>query len=168
MPRRLLNIASIVCLVSCVALMGMWVRSYRNWDTLNVRVWIPQGFSIYSRTGEIIWCCPTDSITNRLWEITSTSLSADDIAGGFNWQFNKMDWEPEFLCRIGFAGQSQATATAAMIPYYFPVFASGFLAMICRLRWLPRFTLRTLFVAMTFLAVVLGMTAWLDRAWIGK
>ena len=27
MLRRLLNIASIVCLVLCVALMGMWVRS---------------------------------------------------------------------------------------------------------------------------------------------
>jgi hypothetical protein len=29
MVRRPLNIASIVCLVLCVALMGMWVRSYR-------------------------------------------------------------------------------------------------------------------------------------------
>jgi hypothetical protein len=28
MLRRLLNIASIVCLVACVVLMGMWVRSY--------------------------------------------------------------------------------------------------------------------------------------------
>jgi hypothetical protein len=28
MLRRLLNIASVVCLVLCVALMGMWVRSY--------------------------------------------------------------------------------------------------------------------------------------------
>ena len=32
MPRRLLNIASIVCLVACVALMGMWVRSYHVKD----------------------------------------------------------------------------------------------------------------------------------------
>ena len=32
MPRRLLNIASIVCLVVCVALMGMWVRSYHRHD----------------------------------------------------------------------------------------------------------------------------------------
>src|SRR6516165_10487764 len=28
MLRRLLNIASIVCLVLCVVLMGLWVRSY--------------------------------------------------------------------------------------------------------------------------------------------
>ena len=31
-----------------------------------------------------------------------------------------------------------------------------------------QFNLRSLFMATTFLAVVLGMIAWLDRAWIGK
>ena len=36
MLRRLLNIASIVCLVLCVALMGMWVRSYRWMTTVDV------------------------------------------------------------------------------------------------------------------------------------
>jgi hypothetical protein len=37
-----------------------------------------------------------------------------------------------------------------------------------RLRWSPRFFVRSLFIATTFLAVVIGMIAWLDRAWIGK
>jgi hypothetical protein len=36
MLRRLLNIASTVCLVLCVALMGMWVRSY-YWPICFVR-----------------------------------------------------------------------------------------------------------------------------------
>ena len=40
--------------------------------------------------------------------------------------------------------------------------------MIFRFRWPLRFTLRSLFIATTFLAVVLGMIVWLDRAWIGK
>jgi hypothetical protein len=31
-----------------------------------------------------------------------------------------------------------------------------------------RFNLCSLFIATTFLAVVLGMIAWLDRAWIGQ
>jgi hypothetical protein len=31
-----------------------------------------------------------------------------------------------------------------------------------------QFTLRDLLIATTFLAVVLGMIAWLDRAWIGQ
>jgi hypothetical protein len=35
--------------------------------------------------------------------------------------------------------------------------------------WPPwRFNLRSLFIATTFLAVVLGMIVWLYKAWIGK
>jgi hypothetical protein len=33
--------------------------------------------------------------------------------------------------------------------------------------WPMRFNVRGLFIATTFLAVVLGMMAWLDKAWIG-
>jgi hypothetical protein len=36
------------------------------------------------------------------------------------------------------------------------------------MHWPFRFTLRSLCIATTLLAVVLGMIAWLDRAWIGK
>ena len=56
----------------------------------------------------------------------------------------------------------------AVVPYWFLVLTSGSLAMLLRLRWPPQFTLRSLFIVTTFLAVVLGMIAWLDRAWIGK
>jgi hypothetical protein len=35
-------------------------------------------------------------------------------------------------------------------------------------RWTWRFTRHRLFIATTLLAVVLGMIAWLHRAWIGK
>jgi hypothetical protein len=40
--------------------------------------------------------------------------------------------------------------------------------MAFRITWPSRFTLRSLFIATTFLAVVLGTIAWLDPAWIGK
>jgi hypothetical protein len=40
------------------------------------------------------------------------------------------------------------------------------LAMILRMRWPWRFNLRSLPVATTFLAIVLGMIAWLDRSCI--
>jgi hypothetical protein len=36
------------------------------------------------------------------------------------------------------------------------------------MRWPRRFTLPSLFIVTTFLSIVLGMIAWLDRAWIGK
>jgi hypothetical protein len=52
--------------------------------------------------------------------------------------------------------------------YWFLVLMSGSLAMLFRMGWPWRFTLRSLFIATTFLAAVPGMIAWLDRAWIGR
>jgi hypothetical protein len=62
----------------------------------------------------------------------------------------------------------QETISSLVLPYWFLVLASGSLAMAFQLRRPWRFNLRSLFIATTFLAVVLGMIAWLDRAWIGK
>jgi hypothetical protein len=54
------------------------------------------------------------------------------------------------------------------LPFWFLVLASGSLAMLYRIRWPLQYNHRTLFIATTFFAVVLGMIAWLDRAWIGS
>jgi hypothetical protein len=54
------------------------------------------------------------------------------------------------------------------VSYSLLVLVSGLLAILCRPRWPLRFRLRTMLIATTFLAIVLGMIAWLDRAWIGK
>jgi hypothetical protein len=55
-----------------------------------------------------------------------------------------------------------------IVPYWFLLLVSGSLAVILRTKRPWRFTLRSLFVLTTFLAVVLGMIAWLDHSWIGK
>ena len=55
-----------------------------------------------------------------------------------------------------------------VFPYWFAVLVSGLLASAFRKRWPWRISLREIFVLTTFVAVVLGMVAWLDRAWIGK
>ena len=55
MLRRLLNIASIVCLVLCVALMGMWVRSYHYQDTLTVGFTATQTFAVGSIPGRVLF-----------------------------------------------------------------------------------------------------------------
>jgi hypothetical protein len=48
------------------------------------------------------------------------------------------------------------------------IIAVAGLLMAFQLRWPWRFSVRSLFIVTTLLAVVLGMIAWLDRAWIGK
>jgi hypothetical protein len=55
-----------------------------------------------------------------------------------------------------------------IVPSWLIVLTSGSLAILFQFRWPPLVTLRSLFIVTTFLAIVLGMIAWLDRAWIGK
>jgi hypothetical protein len=68
----------------------------------------------------------------------------------------------------GFGIVNYADAYGIMIPYWFVVLTSGSLAMAFQLRWPLRFNLRSLFIATTFLAVVLGMKTWLVHPWIGR
>jgi hypothetical protein len=80
-------------------------------------------------------------------------------------------WIPDgnLLWKLGFSlTHDQIWGWQLYLPFWFLVTLSGSLAMICQLRWPWRFTLRHLFIATTFLAVVLGMIACLDRSWIGK
>jgi hypothetical protein len=60
---------------------------------------------------------------------------------------------------------------SAGAPYWFHLIVTSLLAIA---PWLPliriprRFSLRTMLIATTLIAVMLGLIAWLDRAWIGK
>jgi hypothetical protein len=162
MPRRLLNIASIVCLVLCVALMGMWVRSYRSQNVVHTRFCNacregqkPIVFFIFSSLGRL-WLTVTDE------ENEAGLLSANDAV-------EHLGFRPKGrLAALGFSAYFSWAHEFLMLPFWFLVLASGLLAMLLRMSWPPRFTLHSLFIATTFLAIVLGMIAWLDRVWIGK
>jgi hypothetical protein len=69
---------------------------------------------------------------------------------------------------LGFDLDRNAQFSTVIFPHWFVTLVIGSLAILLRIRWSPRFTLRSLFVATTLLAVVLGMITWLDRGWIGK
>ena len=159
MPRHLLSIASIVCLVVCVALIGMWVRSYKSLDDLTVRFTHSHFIACISMPGRLLFD-EAFLISDDSWNWTLYSMPIDDsmeVPGG-----------PRFWTSLGFGANTSSTNSLVMLPYWCLVLISGSLAMLCQLRWPLRFTLRNLFIATTFLAVVLGMIAWLDRASIGK
>jgi hypothetical protein len=165
MLRRLLNIASIVCLVACVALMGMWVRSYRAQDEFRALLWGNRVVIVDSLRGRThsIECLADESLLGRFWpwSIGGRPMMVDD---GDKTPYST----PKLVNCLGFGATVAQKWISVGLPFWFLVFSSGSLAVICRLRWPPQFTLRGLFIATTFLAVVLGMNAWLDRAWIGK
>jgi hypothetical protein len=155
-----------------MALMGMWVRSYRtlrDGDELHT-YWADGqdmvGLLLYSTDGEMI-----------LYEAPLSFGSAQSNCwpwivfrgpDGSYLQFQIASLPQLEGNRLGFGYERSSSASGVILPYWFLVLASGSLAMLFQLRWPPRFTLRHLFIATTFLAVVLGMIAWLDRAWIGK
>jgi hypothetical protein len=163
MLRRLLNITSIVCLVLCVALMGLWVRSYYSIDSLRVRFTARQLFMFTSMDGRLEffnWPLDTAKLRDsaskeRRWSVSSEPFTHQRAF------VNTSNWT-----KLGFNYGS----AFVLLPYWFLVLTTGSLAVIFQLRleWPFRFTLRSLFIITTFLAVVLGMIAWLDRAWIGK
>jgi hypothetical protein len=162
MLRRLLNIASIVCLVLCVALMGIWVRSCFRWDELHGRFPDEECFRIKTLPGRLLCSIMTDSPpANWPWGIgTRVIQDPPQMFVGLEHRYSAP--------HLGFAAYRTQIGTTLVLPFWFLVLTNGLLTMAFQLRWPPQFTLRSLFIVTTFLAIVLGMVAWLDRAWIGK
>jgi hypothetical protein len=160
MSCRLLNIASIVCLVLCVAFIGLWLRSYRTYEVLTVRLGSTQAFSASNERGRIplIWFTFSARMLkfSRSWAYYGKPLN----------EMQDLPFTPPHT--FGFDTVILSDEWIFVAPYWFLVLTSGSSAMLFRLRWPWRFTLRSLFVVTTFLAVVLGMIAWLDRGWIGQ
>lgn len=157
MLRRLLNIVSIVCLVACLALIGMCVRSYWWMDDLAGR--LPTSHYIYVRSvsGQVGFGIEEFVPRPNAPLCVARSVPAEEWIqhlGTINWS--------------KFWGCFALTRSQFFVLYWFLVLTSGSLAMLFRLWWPLRFTLRSLFIATTFLAIVLGMKAWLNHPWIGR
>ncbi|HEY4235569.1 MAG TPA: hypothetical protein VGM76_19210 [Lacipirellulaceae bacterium] len=165
MSRRLFNMAPTICLVACVALMGMWVRSYSARDTFI-------GSTANGRLYQVV------SMSGRLEIFLAVNVVSKDLALVQPWSMQSVPIDFHFptttaprtglLARLGFTLYAWHPGSISTAPFWVLVLASGSLAILLRLRSPLRFNLRGLFVVTTFLAIVLGMSAWLDRSWIGK
>jgi hypothetical protein len=154
---RLLNIASVGCLVACVLLIVLWVRSYTRDDYVSGPIPIVRGLIIRSIPSRL----DIELYDHRVpWQVTTYSL--DDLA--------TQGLRPNPFTGWGFGFYFNQQPLTVSLPFWFLVTISATLSAVTFpwkfLTW--RFTLRHLFIATTFLAVVLGMIAWLDRAWIGQ
>ena len=168
MPRflRYLRIAfSATCGIACVLLVVLWVRSYWIVDVLEKRT-ASQRVQVESRTGRLtFWqfnpvtlkmspkdtknlldsmaigqfygCCPVDNGPRRPYWHQASILSFGRFGGG--------------LDRVTF------------VPYWFPVLISAACTALPWIRWSRRFSLRTLLIATTLIAVVLGAVVYAMR-----
>ena len=145
-------------------LLVVWVRSYWRWDN----VILPDNRMTYpahdwswiieasSHRGRLTWAGGLLVTKNVAWGWSNPP----QIGGGIK--------EPFVL---GFSYHERAPGTTQrpsqydfVMPYYFPFFLTSSVSLFPWIRYLPcRFSLRTLLIATTLVAVVLGLIVALRR-----
>ena len=152
-PRivRLLRIAfSAVCGILCLVLIALWGRSYYCADLLESKITDTSGIGAFSlRGGFACW----------VGRMPVEHKSAKVGFGMYYYRVRIKDWLP--CVGLEFMHNSPAPTGLARFgvtaPYWLALLTT---CTITALRWLPwcnRFSLRTLLIATTLVAVVLGL-----------
>jgi hypothetical protein len=147
-PRilRLLRIAvSAVCLVFCAAFLLLWVRSYSWFDWMAAP--LPRSYVVEATTkpGRFNVLISGPAFRRNHWEFTSNPIPGDAPQRTLSKrQQTHFDWAV-FLGRLHVA-----------MPLWFPVIVTAALSATLGIRSY-RFSLRTMLLATTFVAVVLGL-----------
>jgi hypothetical protein len=150
MRFRKLRIAwSVVCGIACVLLIALWVRSYWRHDYVN---WMPTAnrqVEVFAIQGRLVFGTWVQT-TFVTWRHYSNPVA--DKQGALR---IIKSYENAF----GFA----IVKPSLVVPYYFLVLVTGVVAVA---PWLSmsRFSLRTLLIATTLVAVVLGLIVWATRS----
>ena len=139
--RKLRITWTAICLIACVLLIALWVRSYWWLD----KVSFPTSTTIATSYRGTLDATSDAKKMHTAWS-GSVSISAKDIpacvAPGPSWHFS-----------------STLGNTSVGFPYWFAVVVFASLATA---PWLRRFSLRTLLIATALVAVVLGLIVWLQ------
>jgi hypothetical protein len=155
MPRflRYFRIAfSATCGIACVLLVVLWVRSYWWQDVCSVSVPSSQRLVVMSMEGKLSFRI-NDSHINRFFSYKTYSVDVvfANLSRESGMSVEQLKKRPRDYSR-SFLVASHCVA----------VIGSAALAAFPWLRW--RFSLRTLLIAMTLIAVVLGAVVWMTRA----
>jgi hypothetical protein len=126
-------------LTACVLLIALWVRSYRWHDSLGGPVSATRVVMAWSIRGELYFQSYEHS--PYLWQVRRAPLILPGIAHS----------------PFRFGGEFELIANGFGIPHWFVVFATAALAAAPWITALRRFGLRTLLIATTLVAVVLGI-----------
>ncbi len=151
--KRVLRYVRIVfsatCLIACVLLIVLWVRSYWRNDVCSIGVHSSQELGFDSIWGELGLLTMPKTLGTNGWHVASYPIEPDTT-----FPILKEDMTP-IDSTFGFRFIASANMSAAFIPYWFLTLLSAILATA---PWLPRrFSLRTLLIATTLIAVVLGL-----------
>ena len=138
---------TVLSLTACVLLIALWVRSYWTWD----RCYWPGkrlGVQINSDAGHVVLIVATQAPTSTGNSFMIAQLPSPGPTDAF--------YDDNIL---GFYFERSPSRLRLDIPFWFNVLASAALAAAPWLRERWRFSLRTLLIATTVVAVVLGIIA---------
>jgi hypothetical protein len=129
----------IVAVLLCV----LWVRSYSHGEGLLMP--LNKGTRLASHRGRLD-LEPDDRATQWEWRIEYANADLDPNYDWDRWERNTPHW---------IIGQN----IWVLVPHWFPLIVSGLLSAAPWLSW--RYSLRTLLIATTLVAVLLGLIVWL-------
>lgn len=141
MLRYLRITAAVTSLVACMLLIGLWVRSYWHKTT------------IISSSQISAWVVGS-------WEGRLTIIVVNDPLMESGWVFTDAKVQPRTKARIFRKFEWFAHPDEFMVPCWFPVLLTGALAVTLGIRRPVHFSLRTLLIAMTIIAIWLGLISW--------
>ncbi len=158
MRYRKLRIAfSSICLIACVLLTALWVRSYYSRDmTRGCIAGSHLHLSVTSLKGDVAVAFDEWRGSPHPWMFESVSNSENMVS-----VFSSVGKPP--LSWLGFRLQFKATLVVIVLPYWFLVLAFAAFIFTPWVRWKQRFSLRTLLIATTLIAVVLGLIVYLHK-----
>jgi hypothetical protein len=160
MRFRKLRIAfSAMCGVLCLLLIVLWVRSYRHWDFGGSH----NGFLDH-------WTTRFDSISGILRIEHSAAHKMANmlkarIGYAYEWKFITLEESLPLAARTQQRLQWKINSEnqEVIVPYWCLTLICGIVGAVPWIRWKLRFSLRTLLIATTLVAVALGLIAWLGN-----
>jgi hypothetical protein len=176
MRYRKLRIAwSVVWALAAVLLIVLWVRSYETWDRLSGKV--PGDYSpvLISHTGHLTVVLYDLTLQWKFPRLDRGPIHQnwyEDVVWphrsfcGFGWCYHEYHrntpngergWDPR-----GMTGRSWThPASGIMLPHWSAALLFAALAFLVWVPWSLNFSLRTLLIATTLIAVGLGLIVWL-------
>jgi hypothetical protein len=161
---RYMRIAfSATCLIACVLLIVLWVRSYVTTDLVRLRN-TKYSFDYLSSYGEI----GIGVSTARSWRTPGTQAYSRLTFPYMN------SWQPDarhpYLSLLGFRlgpyllVYHTESIVHVVFPFWFALLIIASLGAAPHAPWSKRFSLRTLLIATTLVAVMLGLVVWLGHS----
>jgi hypothetical protein len=184
MLSRMAKPVSALCVLACVALLALWVRSYHHADRVHGRLSEQNSFLLASKQGRVTAVAFRWDRVPDWWNAGFRTFAVNDEmsfpvgsvrrheAGlGFGrirdpmYMVTRSTFETPEGATILISGAAVATlrGSGILVPYWCLMLLSGLAGIALQLERPWRYTTRSLLIAFTFVAIVLGLVASLDQ-----